>query len=266
MNDIGGDKLPKERCIVGIIRLLQSMAPGMQIQAYSLLERTNCLWFRCHRQTPPESFLTRFGQMNKLGERRCMRQETEMIGAPAAHIGRKLRHMRKRSELTLQEVARRAGCSESLVSKVETGKALPSLSNLHRIVSVLGGNISTLFQAVETRPEQVWKAGKRPIIATGSRRGNSVELEQLVADEPKRMLEANIHLIPPGGGSDGSLRHEGEEMGYVLAGQIELIIDGRKHQLAEGDSFAFRSELSHSYRNIGRKTARIMWINTPPTF
>lgn len=111
------------------------------------------------------------------------------------------------------------------------------------------------------------KAGGRPVISMGDeRRKDSVELEQLVSGAPDRMLEANIHVVRLGAGSDGAMRHDGEEMGYVLSGAIELTIDGHKHLLSEGDSFAFREELSHSYRNAGRKTARIVWINAPPTF
>jgi uncharacterized cupin superfamily protein len=38
------------------------------------------------------------------------------------------------------------------------------------------------------------------------------------------------------------------------------------HELGPGDSFAFPSHLAHAYRNPGSKVARVLWINTPPTF
>ena len=38
------------------------------------------------------------------------------------------------------------------------------------------------------------------------------------------------------------------------------------HHLKAGDSFFFRSELPHSYRNPGDIEARVLWVNTPPTF
>ena len=62
------------------------------------------------------------------------------------------------------------------------------------------------------------------------------------------------------------IKHEGEEFGYLLDGEIELIVDKKKYQLRPGDSFFFRSERPHSYTNNRKKVARILWLNTPPTF
>lgn len=49
-------------------------------------------------------------------------------------------------------------------------------------------------------------------------------------------------------------------------GRLELTIDGVTHNLGPGDSFAFTSHLPHTYRNPGAEFARVLWINTPPTF
>jgi uncharacterized cupin superfamily protein len=51
-----------------------------------------------------------------------------------------------------------------------------------------------------------------------------------------------------------------------LEGEIELDVDGTRYLVGPGDSFSFRSERKHSYRNSGRGIARALWINTPPTF
>jgi uncharacterized cupin superfamily protein len=78
------------------------------------------------------------------------------------------------------------------------------------------------------------------------------------------MLNGYIHVVPPGSGSNGALRHAGEEVGYILTGVIELVVDGEVATLGPGSSFFFQSLLPHSYRNVGTETARILWINTPP--
>jgi len=56
------------------------------------------------------------------------------------------------------------------------------------------------------------------------------------------------------------------EPATALEGEIELTIDGNRYCAKAGDSFHFRSELPHAYRNIGTKPARVLWVNTPPTF
>lgn len=90
-------------------------------------------------------------------------------------------------------------------------------------------------------------------------------MERLIPYSREHLLQGNIHLIAPGGGSE-PISHAGEESGYVLEGEIELVIDGKKMRAKSGDSFHFRSELPHAYRNVGRKPACVLWINTPPTF
>ena len=68
------------------------------------------------------------------------------------------------------------------------------------------------------------------------------------------------------GHSGGVLRHDGEECGYVLEGCLELVVDNETHILNPGDSFFFNSDRPHSYRNPGKVTTRVIWINTPPTY
>jgi len=44
------------------------------------------------------------------------------------HIGAKIKHTRRMKSMRLIDVAKHAGCSESLLSKIENDKATPSLS------------------------------------------------------------------------------------------------------------------------------------------
>src|SRR5580704_4246688 len=54
-----------------------------------------------------------------------------------------------------------------------------------------------------------------------------VILTDLIPYSHSYLLQGNIHHIATGGGSDGKIGHSGEEVGYVLDGEIELIVDGR---------------------------------------
>jgi quercetin dioxygenase-like cupin family protein len=59
------------------------------------------------------------------------------------------------------------------------------------------------------------------------------------------------------------ITHQGETVGYVIEGQIELTIDTTSYTLSAGDSFFFKNHLTNSYRNTGAAPARILWVNTP---
>ena len=189
-----------------------------------------------------------------------------MVQAHAQSLGARLRHRRKLLGLTLSAVAKSAGCSESMISKIETDSVSPSLTMLRRVATALDTNVAKLF-AEAASEGIVSRRGERPRIDTDSlRRGDAISLERLIPYQEGTLLQANIHIIGPGGQSDGLITHIGEEMGYLLEGALELTVDGRQYLLNPGDSFHFASDLPHGYRNPGPVEARVLWVNTPPTF
>ena len=185
---------------------------------------------------------------------------------PNSDLGQKLKHVRLLKALRLKDVAERAGCSESLLSKIENGKAAPSLLTLHRITEALGTTVAACFSDQDAEPLTVYRPGERPTIRLGGSKSRDQEpsLERLTPYMVGRALNANLHVVPPGAGSDGALKHAGEEVGFVIEGVVELTVDGRSVVIGAGGSFFFQSSLLHSYRNVGTETARIVWVNTPP--
>jgi transcriptional regulator with XRE-family HTH domain len=196
--------------------------------------------------------------------------ESEMAAdAPAQslRIGARLRHQRKLRGLSLREVAAASTCSEGYLSKIENDKAVPSLATLHRIAAALGVNLSYFFGNPEPGSTVVARHGARPMIDLDPlRRGHGLRLERIVPYSESHLLQCNIHIVEPGGASEGQITHEGEEVGYVLEGRVELQIEDEAFVLNAGDAFYFDSHRPHGYRNIGEDTARILWMNTPPTF
>lgn len=183
-------------------------------------------------------------------------------------IGTRLRHARLVKGFLIRDLAMRSGCSVSLISKIENDRVTPSLTLLHRLVSVLEINIGALFERPDESLGIVFRNGARPIIAVndGTSDGPSVRLERIVPYGDGHLLQGNVHIVEPGAGSAGGMHHEGEEVGYVLEGHFALTVDGQTFVLEAGDAFVFNSSREHSYRNPGTSLTRVLWINTPPTF
>lgn len=182
-------------------------------------------------------------------------------------LGQKLRHIRRLKGLRLIDVAAQIECSESMLSKVENDRVAPSLHLLHRITEALGTSVQALFSDVESPVVTVYRLNERPVLSLAGSAADGVpqaSLERMIPYAAGRILNANVHVVPPGSGSNGNLRHSGEEVGYVLEGLVELVVDGVPTVLEAGASFFFQSSLPHSYRNIGSTTARIVWVNSPP--
>jgi transcriptional regulator with XRE-family HTH domain len=192
--------------------------------------------------------------------------EAEVLELARYAIGTRLRHARLLRGSRLKDVADAAGCSESLVSKIENNKVEPSLQVLHKLCSVLSIALSDLFSR-ETEETPVTRAGQRAVVEMDPlRKGHGILLERVIPYAKGHLLQSNIHIVAPGGSSFGLISHEGEEVGYVIAGEIDLFLGDNVYSLSAGDTFCFRSELGHGYRNRSDKEARVLFVNTPPTF
>lgn len=182
-------------------------------------------------------------------------------------VGRRIRALRKLQRLRLLDLADLAGCSESLLSRIETGRVMPSLSTLHRLSQGLRVNVAVLL---EDKPEgtcTVYSPETRPRTAHSvAAEGDGSTAESLVPYSAGGRLEALIVRLPGDGPLCGPFSHDGEEVGLVLDGTLELIVDGERHLVLAGSSFYFASDHSHSYRAASAAPCRVVWINTPPTF
>lgn len=188
--------------------------------------------------------------------------------AQEVRIGARMRHARLSKDLSLRELADAVGCSESFVSKIENNKVRPSIAMLHRLSTELDINIGTLFDDSDDASDvQVLRQGKRRVITVDPEwQGRGVTLEQVIPQRAAALLQSNILEVAPGGYSDGLIEHSGEEFGYVLSGEINFIVGKEIYSLSAGDCIFFRSPLAHGYRNVSSVNARVLWVNTPPSF
>lgn len=177
-------------------------------------------------------------------------------------VGNRLRKVRKAKRMTLKDLALMVGCSESLLSKIENGKGNPALSTLHELTSALGVSISYLFADANSPEVSICRKDQRPILQASE----TISLEALIPHTDNHLLQAHIHIIAPKGTPNGQYSHEGEEAGYILIGELKLVVNGTEYFLKAGDSFSFRSELQHSYQNPGSIETQVLWVNTPATF
>lgn len=154
---------------------------------------------------------------------------------PEPSLGEMLRAACHRRRLSLREASELAGMSVSHLSAIECGTRNASLAGLQRLAVVLKIQVSDLFGDQQRPPRRLVKAAERPVLDTGDRR---IRIESLSVGA--QLLEPHMYLVEPGGGSQGSYHHDGEETVYVLEGEVEF------------------------WLNEGRLA--MLWVNTPITF
>lgn len=136
-----------------------------------------------------------------------------------------------------------AECSESLISRIENGLVMPSLSALRRLSRVLGVNVASLLEPARETVFSVFAPGERPATSVGRMpEGDGSSAESLAPFAENRRLEALLVSLPVGGPVCGPFSHEGEEVGLVLEGVLELTVNGVVRRLPAEYSFFFLSD------------------------
>ncbi|MEF9864231.1 MAG: cupin domain-containing protein [Christensenellaceae bacterium] len=79
-------------------------------------------------------------------------------------------------------------------------------------------------------------------------------------------MEPILLTLHAGQCTDTDNPHEGEEFGYVLSGNITLVLGLKQHRIKRGGSFYFRTKVPHHIENSGKKPAVVLWVSTPPMF
>jgi transcriptional regulator with XRE-family HTH domain len=186
---------------------------------------------------------------------------------PGTGLGPRLRKVREELGLSARELARRIGCSASLVSQIERGVSVPSVGVLYSIGTELGCSLDYLLFGVRAGrpaddPGPVQRAGCRQVIDLAS----GVRWERLTpgADPAVDFLEV---VYSPGGHSTDErrpLRHEGREYGVIVSGTLTVNVGFDSYELAPGDSIAFDSTIPHEYLNNTPHEVHAIWAVTRP--
>ena len=176
-------------------------------------------------------------------------------------IGERLRSLRGERNLTILDLAAKAGVSAGIISQIERGNSNPSMKTLQKLRAALGVNLWEFLEregpADENEdPPFVRRASQRPRIVVGDSRLVK-ELLSPRNDENLRFMFVNL---PPGGISEDVLIGTGQKGGYVIHGRVELKVGERRTELGEGDSFQFRSDTPHLIANRSNEDAKVLWI------
>ena len=188
------------------------------------------------------------------------------MSAPGARtqnlkIGPLVRARRRQMAMTLQALGKAAGVSVGYLSQIERDNATPSLGTLAQIAGALGVGLD-YFIAMPQAADSLARAGERALFSLD---GSSIHYEQLGADLPGHEMSSFILHVPPGYASE-MVSHEGEELLYVLEGEIEQVLDGERMTLRPGDSLHYRGNRPHAWSNPGERTARLLWVGTLTVF
>jgi transcriptional regulator with XRE-family HTH domain len=214
---------------------------------------------------------------------------------PGTGLGPRLRLVRASHRLSVRELARRVGCSASLISQIERGVSVPSVGVLYSLATELGSSLDYLLFGSGAGPEGV--SAKTPPAGAAADAGGSeatrparaaegqaaappaaivqrgcdrriidlasgVRWERLTP-QPEAMTDFLEVIYSPGGHSTDErrpLRHDGREYGLIISGTLQANVGFESYELSPGDSIAFDSSTPHEYLNKTGEVVHAIWV------
>ena len=88
--------------------------------------------------------------------------------------------------------------------------------------------------------------------------------EWIIPNAQKNIMEPIRLTLEPGGQTYPDTPHEGEEFGYVLKGEITIVIGKKIYKAKAGEAFYYTPDKKHYITS--KKGAKILWVSAPPSF
>ena len=183
------------------------------------------------------------------------------------HIGKKIRELRKKAGLVLQDLSDRTGLSKPLLSQIEKEVVSPPIATLLKISRALNVEIGFFFQ--DNFPEErviLVRRDESKVIDSRyfGREESGYYYEALAYKKSKKYMEPFLVEFKRKRVEKLSyFSHEGEEFIYLLEGVLEFRTENQQYVLYPGDSLYFESSIPHAYRALERKNARALTVVCP---
>lgn len=176
-------------------------------------------------------------------------------------IHTKLRYLRKKAGLRLQDVAEANDLSPGYLSQIETGKVEPSIAQLRRLASYYDVGVVYFFASDEEEDILV-KADSRPRFG----RPNSPLTYELLRNNINGMdlQVALIKLAPHYEEPEGLfVSCQSEEFIYVLSGVLGFEYNGKMYRAEAGDSICYKAQQQYRLFNPTSQVTEIIGVGAP---
>ncbi|XUY26936.1 helix-turn-helix domain-containing protein [Agrobacterium sp. rho-8.1] len=171
-------------------------------------------------------------------------------------IAQRIKHLRTRGNLTLDQLASASGVSRAMISRVERGEASPTAALLARICAALGLSLSGFFAEDEDAVSPLIKRQDQPTwrdpdtgyvrrAISPPRVGSDVDIVEV--NFPARAKVS----FPPHAASHGMTQYV-----WLLEGTLEMTTGDAVHRMSSGDCLFMPVGEGHTFHNPSDTPAR----------
>lgn len=171
-----------------------------------------------------------------------------LTAGAAPGMAREIRAARKARGWTLSELSAAVHLDKGYLSKIERGLKAPSVATVLNLARALDVPVAQLFgEALDDSAIHISRADTRTS-PSDRRAGSGYRLEALTAGKGGAGLEGFLVHPPPAFSEEFRAEHDGEELLFVVAGEVEVKFADRVIALSRGDALQFPGRLQHQVR------------------
>jgi transcriptional regulator with XRE-family HTH domain len=177
------------------------------------------------------------------------------------NIGKKIREIRQQQDITLQEIAETAQISKGMLSKIENGRTVPSLSVLLEIIAALKVNMSDFFAEIEINNTRRFIHIPKSAYVPFQKENRTGFLYHAILSQTinQGIMDVVILDLEPDCQRE-LVTTDGYELKYILKGQVVYQLGDETLTLNEGDTLFFDGRIPHVPMNKSGNKASMLVI------
>jgi len=180
-------------------------------------------------------------------------------------LGKRIRLIRREQKRTQEEVANMCGFTKSMLSKIESGGAMPAVSTLMKIANALGVKVSDLLDEQSSNDTVMVSAGQYEDVDKWLKTNKGYSFFAFASNRHNKMMQPYIFLARRGEINEHTFSHDGEEFIYVLSGKMKYRVGGTEYVLEAGDSLYFNSLQEHTVMPLSDEVKYLAVFTEPRT-
>ena len=178
-------------------------------------------------------------------------------------LGDKIKSKRTQKNITLEQLANRAGVSKGLISQIENNRTVPSLPVLFNIIHSLEEDLKTFFEDMHESLTNgnvlIVRKGQEKIFQKESIKGFSYKriLTRSIASQATDVV---LLELKKNASRKQWISTDAFECKYILKGKVEYQVSKETFVLEEGDTLFFNGRTPHRLKNAGNTEALMLVI------
>ncbi|HGS4606068.1 TPA: helix-turn-helix domain-containing protein [Vibrio cholerae] len=189
-------------------------------------------------------------------------RESGEQGIEPLKLGLRIKDIRTRLGITLEEASQRTGLARSTLSKIENEQISPTFQAMQKLAHGLQIEMPQLFEP----PKKIVATGRRDITRKEAGKPHPTQTyeHELLATQlsNKKMMpfKSRVRARAFEEYSDW-VRHDGEEFLLILEGEVMFYSEFYEPvHLVEGDSVYYDANMGHMLVSVSEEDALILWV------